>query len=257
MSEKKSILSIIHLSVKSTILDYSFPSLLIFIILIHCLTYQMNDFFTVNEWGGTNFTLSIYGSIVLESMVLLFYSGYLASKLFAKELEDETIQPLFMIKSGRTVVYIGKVLSTILLMGVVTLLIFCLNYSSLMYYGTISYLTIIWIIKLSLIAFLGSLFLYLSSTVVSIISKTVLTTMLFSSFYTIFTLFNLFMETESINYNLKVKSSLFFFPTVSLKYMDFCITHQGSIDNMLILIPLVGVISMILISYFLIKEVSI
>lgn len=257
MNKLRSIYNVIHHSIRSSILDYSLPIVVIIILILNFVSFYTSNLFETTPEDPISFSTIITGVSFTGALIFILYGGYLGSKFYSKEFEDETIHSLFMLPSGRTVVYTGKLIAGFSLLSLVTIVTYIQTYFSLRTWGDISLLTMTWGFNFIFMAFICGLFVFLLSIIVSIVTKKVLSTMLFVLAYTIFTFAMGFFEADKLVYDVKTYLMLIAFPFRALTYMDYCIIHHCIIDYTLIYVPLLGVAITLGLSYLMIREVNV
>ncbi len=238
-------------SVKTTFMDYSFPILVFFMIIINL--YSLLHFeiiYTSYEVGVKN--EPIFFSSVFSSYLVVAYGGYLGSKYFAKDIENGRMNNFFLIPDGIKPVLFGKILAGMVVLGALSLVYSAHMFLSLSYWGTISQLTLHRLVNFSILMFLAGVFLFLCTVVIGTFLQKVMPTMLFTSSYLILAFFLSFLI-ESAEESSDVLTNVFFFPILNIMHNIAFIDEYGKLPLIFFLIPLLSIVLMSIISYILIE----
>ncbi len=239
------------ISIKTTFMDYSFPVLVFFMIIINLYSLLHFDIIYSSYEVGVRYE-PIFFSSLFSSYLVVAYGGYLGSKFFAKDIENGRMNTLFLIPDGRKPVLFGKILAGIVVLGALSLVYPAHMFLSLSYWGTISQLTIHRLISFSILMFLAGVFLFLCTVVIGTFLQKVMPTMLFTSAYLILTFFLWFLI-ESAKESSDVLFNVFFFPILNIVHNIVFIQEYGALPLIFFLMPLLSIVLMSFISYILIE----
>ena len=245
MSEKV----LIREHLRSVLLDYSFATLSIFLMMLNEVILFETKFF---EEQNINVMWLIF---LFNGLALTAYGGYLGSKFFAREFENNVIVSLIVTPLKRLGVFIGKSMAAVLIGVMIALVIFLQMIFSLLYYGAVPFLFFYWIGVYGYLAFLSYLFSFFLAVSLGIFIRKNGLTMLVSSIYTISSFFIFaFLPTDYVM-DSRIYYSLFF-PMVGVWYEHLMIEFYSVLYPMVYVIPTIGVLWIFAISLLLFRGVK-
>lgn len=238
-------------SIMSVILDYSLLAVMGVLISINIWTFHKYGFFKNDP---SIFT--VYAASIFIYFVIMVYSGYLGSKLFAVEFEKNTIQNLFMISDGRSITYIGKLSAGIFLIVLINLTMFSQFFLSFSNWGNISLFITDWLFHFFIIGVVISLFVFAWSTLISLISKRSIFPILAISIYTVLSFFtsSFIPETLIENNNMYILSVLFPYSGIRYGYLYF--SQLGEMNYKILGLPILLTIILFISSFMIMKKVK-
>ncbi len=245
------LLTVVRFTLKRFFLDYSFLIVVALFTILNLWVIVKMEVFTDSFSTQLLFNLTYY-----NGLLLIAYGGYLGSSIFTKELEENISSPNFMLPVGRSLLFFGKILSALIILGFLSGIFFLQTYISISLWGIISYLYIDWLANYSILITITATFTFLVSTIIGILSKKKIASMLFTSVYLIMSLFTSTLV-ESI-YELNTKNILLVmsFPYLTTSFASSTIKYSGRVKSSILLIPLGINIWAYIISWALYKKVK-
>ncbi len=241
---------IIREHLRSVFFDYSFTTLIIFLLLLNEAILLKFNFFG----DGIDF-YTLWVIFLFNGLALTAYGGYVGSKFFAKEFENNILVSLIVTPLKRFGVFMGKTIATVLIGFLSVLIIFLQVILSLLYYGTVPYLFIYWSSVYAYLAFLSYMFSFFLTVSVGVLTRKNGLTMLLSSIYTITSFFVLAFLPMNYIIDNRFYYSLFF-PMIGIWYSHLLIDFYAVISNIVYIVPTVGVLWILLLSFLLFKGVK-
>ncbi len=241
-------------SIKTIFLDYSFPIVIILMVMVNLIALWHYDIiYSKNEIGITYD--SIYLTSFFASLLVMAYGGYLGNKFFAKDIESRRIHPFLLIPDGKKPLLLGKILAGSLVLVILSMIYTVHMSISLTYWGPISYLTIQRLLIYSVLMFLAALLLYSVVTIISVLSKNVMATVLFLLSYLVMAFF-LIQFTESAERSFRTFVKVMGFPVLNVIYNNFYIDEYGALPSVFYFLPLLGIVVGLAASYLLFDRVK-
>ena len=240
---------IIRESVRSSILDFSFPLVAILLLIVNIVIGVENKIFTETPTPYPFWLIFFF-----DSFIFMIYGGYLGTKYFAREFDKNTMISLVVTPAGRNGVYVGKLVGGLIVIGTLSLIVFFQILAFLGVWGDIAYLLWYWYGMHTLVLFISSLYIMLLAIAIGVLVKKTGATLLVSSFYVILSLFILAFMPMRYAVDDRVYYSIFF-PNLGIWYLKLSISSYAIVYSFPILLGAIGALFIALISFFLFKGV--
>ena len=241
---------IIREHLRSVFLDFSFTTLVISLLLLNEAIMLKFNFFEDSVYFYTIWFIFFFNGLALTA-----YGGYIGSKFFAKEFENNIFVSLIVTPLKRFGVFMGKSIAAVLVGMIVVLIIFLQVIFSMLYYGAVPYLFIYWCSVYAYLAFLSYLFSFFLAVSVGVLIRKNGLTMLLSSIYTIASFFVLAFVPMNYVMDSRFYYSLFF-PMIGTWYSHLLIEFYAILYNIIYIIPTVGVLWIFVVSLLLFRGVK-
>ncbi|MFO7990830.1 MAG: hypothetical protein R6U61_00870 [Thermoplasmata archaeon] len=253
----KIIKTIIYDSFRSVIIDNSLPIFILILFIINISIFHLYDYDLFEE-GISKFTLFVCSAFTVFTFIV--YSGYLGSKFLGKEISDNTIYPMLIASKSKFPIYIGKITSGILILFLISSIQYGYMVVTFLYWGPLSNLVLVWILKYFLLFFLCGVSIFLLSVIIGLISKGFVAPMMFTSIYVVISFFSYNLIPENLNtltIDSEIKLVIVLLPSATIRYAQLFIKTYGFIPLTLILLPLILILWGLITSYYIFKVVKI